>query len=135
MSPNPCLCPGRISMSKRLVRADEGIDHANGIGRMDIVVNVTVHEHEVAFQVGSDLWIRFDRIYECGIAGLHFLRDSVMLFAPPPVVDAVVVVSRAGNGSLEEVRVFEHRCCGHETAAGVSVDADPVQVNPAVSCP
>ena len=100
-----------------LVGADEGIDDTDRVRRMHIVVDITVHEHEVALQVGGNLRIGLDGIYEGCVACLDLLFDSVMLFAPPAVVDVVVMVARARNGCLEEVRVLEHGSCGHESAA------------------
>ena len=100
-----------------LVRADESIDHADGVRRMHVVVNVAVHKHEVAFQVLGNLRVGLDGIYECSISGLDFLLNAMVLFAPPAVVNVVVMVTCAGNGGLEEIRVLQYRRSGHESAA------------------
>ena len=57
----------------------------------------------------------------------------MVLLAPPSVVDAVVVVSGAGDCHLEEIRIFEDGSSAHETAAGVAVDAHPLRVDERMS--
>ena len=78
-----------------LVRTNEGIDYANSVRRMNVIVDVAVHEHQVSFQVGSYLRISLDRVNKCGISCSYLLLDSVMLLAPPSVINVVVMVSCA----------------------------------------
>ena len=92
-----------------LVGADQGVDHADGVGRVDVVVDVAVHQHQVAFQVGCDLRIGLDAVDEGRVALVDLLQDTVMLLAPPAVVDAVVVVAGAGDSRLEEIRIFQKK--------------------------
>lgn len=112
-----------------LVGADQGVDHSDGVGRVDVVVDVTVHEHQVTFQIAGDLRIGLDAIDERGVPLVNLLKDSVMLLAPPAVVDAVVVVAGAGDRHLEEVWIFQDRRRAHKSAAGMPVDAHPVKVD------
>ena len=84
------------------VRPDEGIDDPDGVGRMNIVVHVARAEQEMTFQILCQLRVGLDVIYECGIPVFDFLLDSVVLLAPPSVVDAVVVVAGAGNRALKK---------------------------------
>ena len=43
-----------------LVGTDEGIDDTDRVRRMHVVVDITVHEHEVSLQVGGNLRIGLD---------------------------------------------------------------------------
>ena len=78
-----------------LVRTNEGIDYSNSVRRMNVIVDVAVYEHQVSFQVGSYLRISLDRVNKCGISCSYLLLDSVMLLAPPSVINVVVMVSCA----------------------------------------
>ena len=57
-----------------------------------------------------------------------------MSLAPPAVIDAVVVVAGAGYSRLIEVGVGEDGCRGHESAAGVAVYSDLVDVHVSALC-
>ena len=111
-----------------LVGSNQSVDHADGVGRVDVVVDVPVYKHQVAFQIGCNLRIGLDAVDERGVTLVYLLQDSVMLLAPPTVVDAVVVVSGAGDCYLEEVRIFQNRGSAHESATGMPVDTHPVKV-------
>ena len=115
---------GQHEHVEALTGTDEGIDDAQGVAGVYVVVDVTMDEHEVTLQAAGNLWIGGDAIRECRVVLLHFLLDAMMRLAPPTVVDAVVVVAGAGNCHLVEVRVGKYGRSGHETSAGVSVDAD-----------
>ena len=116
-----------------LVGADQGVDHADGVGRVDVVVDVAVHQHQMAFQVGGDLRIGLDAVDEGRVALVDLLQDTVMLLAPPAVVDAVVVVAGAGDSRLEEIRIFQNGRRAHESAARMAVDAYPVKIDERMS--
>ena len=61
---------------------------------MYVVVNVTVYKEQVAFKVSGKLLVGVYTVFECGITFLRYLlKHSMVLLAPPAVVDAVVVVS------------------------------------------
>ena len=53
----------------------------------------------------------------------------MMFLRPPTVVDVVVVVARRRHRHSEEIGIHEHRCRGHEAAAGMAVDADSINVD------
>ena len=75
---------------------DQSIDHAGSISRMHIVIDVSMHKKKMAFQLGCDLRICTYLIYERGISlCTYFLLDTMMGFAPPSVINAVVVISCA----------------------------------------
>ena len=52
-----------------------------------------------------------------------------MFFAPPPVVNVVLVIARLRPRDLEEVGIDEHRRRRHEASARVAPDADTVDVD------
>ena len=63
---------------------------------MHVVIDVSMYKEEMAFQLGCDLRICSDLIYERGVSlCTYFLLDTMMGFAPPAVIYAVVVVSCA----------------------------------------
>ncbi len=68
-----------------------------------------------------------------GRSNVH-LAQSVVLLALVLVVNVVVVVTRARNSDFEEVveRRQKKRGCGHESAAGVAINADSLAVDPRV---
>ena len=111
-------------------RPDERIDDAEGVGRVDVVVDVAVHEEQVALEARGYLGVGGDFVGKSGVAllGDDFL-DAVVGLAPPAVVDAVIVVAGAGDGGLEEVGILEHGRRGHESAAGMAVYADAGDVD------
>ena len=85
-----------------LVGAYEGVNHACGVGRVYVVVHITCNQHEVTLETACELLICADVVRECGVALndtvltgllLYVLLDTMVLLAPPVVVDAVVVVS------------------------------------------
>src|SRR5690606_37762044 len=68
------------------------------------------------------------------LAGARVTREqTLVLLAPEETVRAVVVIARTGDRDLEEVRVAENRVGGGESAAGMAVDADAVDVDPLVA--
>ena len=118
-----------------LVGADEGIHHADGVARVDIVVHVAVHEQQVALEVLGQGLVLVHAVVEGGVAlGGNLLENAVVLFAPPAVVHAVVVVAGAGDGCLEEVGVLENGCRGHEAATAVTVDTHAGDVDERMAC-
>ena len=118
-------------------RPDERIDDAEGVGRVDVVVDVAVHEEQVALEARGYLGVGGDFVGKSGVAllGDDFL-DAVVGLAPPAVVDAVIVVAGAGDGGLEEVGILEHGRRGHESTAGMAVyaDAGDVDVSRTLHC-
>lgn len=90
---------------------DECIGNAYGVGRMHIVIYVTVHQEEMPFQVLCYLRVGVYLIDEGGVTVLaDLLLDAMVLLAPPAVVDAVVVVPGAGYRHLVEIRVGKYGC-------------------------
>ena len=69
-----------------------------------------------------------------GILLRHEL-EAVVVLAPVGVVDVVVVIAGARHANLEEIIVAgrKQRGRGEEPAAGVTVDADFVDVDPLVA--
>ena len=66
----------------------------------------------MALQAACQLWICADMINKCCITlVVYLLLYSVVSLTPPTVVDAVIVVSCARYGSLEEIRVLQNSCC------------------------
>ena len=85
-----------IEEIEALVGLDECVGHTDGIARMHIVVDIAVYEHQMSLEVAGDLRIGVYGVDECCIALLaDGLFHAVMGFAPPAVVDAVVVVAGA----------------------------------------
>ena len=93
---------GEIEHLEALVGADESVNHAGGICRVDIVVHVACHQQQVTFEAAGKLLVGADVVRECRVTLnnavlvlllLDVLFYTVVLLAPPVVVDAVVVVS------------------------------------------
>ena len=125
---------GEQDIFETLVGADQRIRDTDGVGRVDIVVHVTVDQHQVTLEAGGQFLVRLDAVDERSVCLVDLFEDAVVLFAPPAVVDAVVMVAGAGNGRFEEVRILQDGRRGHEAAAGVAMNADAVQVDPLVAC-
>ena len=107
---------GQEQHVESFVGLDEGIDHTDRVGRMDVIVHVAMNQHKVALEVLCELLVGVDVIDEGGVTLVDLLEDSMVLFTPPAVVDAVVMVSGAGNRHLEEVRILEDGCGAHESS-------------------
>ena len=98
-----------------LAGTDEVIDHTHGIGWMHVVINVAMHDEETSLEFRSKLLVVSHLIDKCGVSLCgDFLTYAVVLFAPPSVVDGVVVVACARHTNLEEIRILTHRSEGHE---------------------
>ena len=72
----------------------QSIEHTDGVARVHVVVDVAMNEEQVALEVLGNAWVGLDLIYESSVAfGCYFLLDTMVSFAPPAVVDVVVVVA------------------------------------------
>ena len=73
---------------------DQCINHAQCITRMYIVINITVNQQQIAFQLFSNLRIGRYLVNKGSISlfAYHFLY-SVMRFAPPTVINIIIMVS------------------------------------------
>ena len=70
-----------------LVGTDEAIDDAEGIARVNVVVDIAVNEHEVALELAGYLGVSLDAVHERSVAfSAYFLLDTVVRFAPSPSV-------------------------------------------------
>ena len=79
-----------------LAGTDEGIDYTHGVTRMHVVVDVTVDEQQVTLQVLRNLRIGRNLIHEGSVALFsNLFLHTMVSFAPPAVVDVVVVVTCA----------------------------------------
>jgi len=91
--PETVLLPRKDEHVETFVRTDEGVDDADGVCRMHVVVDIPVHQEEMPFQVLCYLGIGVYLVDKrCVPLLADLLRYAVMLFAPPAVVDSVVVV-------------------------------------------
>ena len=115
---------------KTLSGTDQGICHTQRIARMDIVVDVTMYEHQMTFQSACDLFVRLDVVDESRITLFadHFLH-AMMRLAPPTVIDAVIMVSGTRDGCLEEVGILQYGSRRHKAATRMAVDTDTVDVD------
>ena len=97
---------------------------------MDIVVDVTMYEHQMTFQPTCDLFVRLDVVDESRITLFadHFLH-AMMRLAPPTVIDTVIMVSGTRDGCLEEVGILQYSSRRHETSTRMAVDTDTVDVD------
>ena len=109
---------------------DQGVCHTQRITRMDIVVDVTMYEHQMTFQPTCDLFVRLDVVDESRIPLFadHFLH-TMMRLAPPTVIDAVIMVSGTRDGCLEEVGILQYSSRRHKAATRMAVDTDTVDVD------
>ena len=124
----------QIEHLEALAGAYQGIGHACGVGGVHIVVDVAVHKHQVTFELACYLGIGGYLIHKCGIAFFaHFFLHAVMGFAPPAVVDVVVVIAGCRYGGFEEVGILANGCRTHKSAARVAVYAHAIDVNPFVA--
>ena len=105
-----------------LVRADKCIHYTQGAARVYILVDVTVYEQEVTLKALCKLVVRRDMVLENSLAITLYLADTVVLLAPPAVVDVVVVVTCARYRNIEEVGVHKQRCGRHKATTRVTVD-------------
>src|SRR4051812_13176848 len=89
-----------------------------------------MHEHQPAFEVLGKVWVLINVVSEGGIVLVadDFLYTMVLL-APPPVVDAVVVVASVAHGHFEEIWINQHGCSAHEAAAAMAMDAHFADIN------
>lgn len=87
---------GQYKQVKTFVGSDQGIDNPDSVARMHIVVHVTGHKQKVALEILHDVLVLVDRVGEGSVAFCgNLLKDSVMLLAPPSVIDGVVMVACA----------------------------------------
>ena len=84
----------------------------------------------MAFQVPRQFLIGRDANIERDIS--HIIRDllySMVFLSPPPVINVIVMIAGTRYRHLKEIRIKQHSRCRHETATGVSVYADPVDIH------
>lgn len=62
-----------------LVCAYECINDADGVGRIDIVVDIAMDQQQMTFQAGCNFLIRVDMVNEGSIALRDLLLDSMVL--------------------------------------------------------
>ena len=93
---------GEYKHLKAFVGADESIHYACGVGRVNVVVHVACHQQQVSLEAACKLLVGTDVVRECGVALndtllvcllLDILLYTMVLLAPPVVVDTVVVVA------------------------------------------
>ena len=78
------------------VGADQGVDYTQRIARMHVVVDIAVHEQQVALELACYLGVGAYVVDERRVSLFaHLLLDTVVRLAPPAVVDTVVMVARA----------------------------------------
>ena len=62
-----------------LVCAYERINYADGVGRIDIVVDIAMDQQQMTFQAGCNFLIRVDMVDEGSIALRDLLLDAMVL--------------------------------------------------------
>ena len=62
-----------------LVCAYERINDADGVGRIDIVVDIAVNQQQMTFQAGCNLLVGVDMVDEGSIALRDLLLDAMVL--------------------------------------------------------
>ena len=97
-----------------LIRANQRIHNAESTARVYVLVDIAVYEQQVTLKARCKLVVSRDVILKDSLAILLHLADTVMLLAPPAVVDIVIVVTCARYRYVEEVRVHQNRCGRHK---------------------
>ena len=62
-----------------LVRADECINDADGVGRIDSVVDIAMDQQQMTFQAGCNFLVGVDMVDEGSIALRDLLLDAMVL--------------------------------------------------------
>ena len=88
---------GQDEEVEALVRFDERVGHPQRVGRVNVVVDVTRGQHQMAFEVLRKIGVLFDGVLELDVLRrtvlAPHLSDALVLFAPRVVVDIVLVVA------------------------------------------
>ena len=93
-----------------LVSTDKSVYNTQGTTWVNVLVDIAVNEEEVTLEALCEFVVSRDVVLEDGLAILLNLADTVVLLAPPTVVDVVIVVTGARYRNIEEVGV--HQYCG-----------------------
>ena len=99
----------QVEHIETLVSANQSIHYARCISGVNVVVNLAVNEQQVALQLLGNLGVAADFVNKCGVAlVVNLLLYAVVSFAPPAVVNLVIVVTRTRYRRLEEVGVLQN---------------------------
>ena len=84
-----------------LIRADQGIYEADGLGRSNVVVHSAVHNEELAFEI----------LRQSGVVSLDinvFVIESIVGLCPQGIVHALVVVACGGHPYFIYTGILKH---------------------------
>lgn len=107
------------------VRLDEGIGQPHRHVRVCVVVEFTVDEQQLAFQVGGQRGVR-DRRFAFGT------EIAVVVLGPHRQVEGVVMIARDRDGHRVEVWIAQYGTRRSERARGLSRNPDSGGVQPRI---